>query len=235
MDAGSGLTLLLFLSHLVPFNSKPFSQIKSYMKPIIAAILLTPSIGLGSISLVFSDFNSALVNVANNAGDTGAAQNGLAWGIVIDTTGDNFSSPLAATVGLNVEDGATFGNGYFFYYGGTTVAIPGFADEPGDGSIGTSASMDVYASPGVEQDQSFAVIWFDSGLNLASPLSSGDNYGLEQNGAFLLPADGANNFSFAAASAGPDPLRTASLSLIPEPSTALLGLLGLAGLLRRKR
>ncbi|MEM1082759.1 MAG: PEP-CTERM sorting domain-containing protein [Verrucomicrobiota bacterium] len=201
------------------------------MKYVALALLVTVN-SHAAISLRFSDVTNSLTNLSTSVGVTGT--NGLAWGIVIDTAGDNFTAPLVATAGLKVEDGANFGNGYTFFYGGVTVQQVASFDA-GPGAVIVSESIDPYSSPGVALNQNFAVMWFDAGLDLGDDLTIGDNYGLLENANYLLPADGSSNFSFAAESAGVDPVRNANLSLIPEPSTGLLAILGAFGLLRRRR
>jgi len=92
----------------------------------------------------------------------------------------------------------------------------------------------------------FAIVWFaydNAGDNAQgndfsnTPFLVGDKYGMLALPALTIPADGANQ-PYASNFAGTDPQRTAEhqfIGLIPEPSTALLGLLGLVGFVRRRR
>jgi hypothetical protein len=200
------------------------------MKITAILLALTPTVAFSSVSLLFSDINNSLTGLSNSSGPSPV--NGLAWGVLVDTLDDEFNSPLFASVGLKIEDGADFGNGYTFFYGGVTVQQT-FSFDTGNGAVITSESF-TYSS-GAAPGQNFAIMWFDSGLNENSSLSAGDNYGLLTNAGYNLPPDNSNNFSYAALAAGADPTRLANLELIPEPSTALLAFFGLAGLLRRKR
>ena len=187
----------------------------------------------GAVALVFSDFSEQLTNRSNSAGI--AAVDGLDWGIVIATGANtDFSQPLLGQVGLSMEDGANLGNDYIFYYGGVTapVGIP----NPGNGAIVASAPLNYSAT---YTNKEFAIIWFDS--TTKEDLSPGLKYGLITNAdlpsaTLIAPSpDTGGEVSFSSSFPGVEAITPTNLTLVPEPSTALLGLLGLAGLLRRKR
>ena len=113
----------------------------------------------------------------------------------------------------------------------------------------TSLSAFNYAADMAAGDK-YAIVWFDSTTLGTSPTSGGTKYGAwTKNGAgptdgTLLPVDPG---SYTTAATGPagifgadnsgigQSLKTASLVAIPEPSAALLGIVGALGLLRRRR
>jgi hypothetical protein len=195
--------------------------------------LLTCSNAFGAVALVFSDFGDQLTNRSNTAGLV--AVDGLDWGILIASgTSTDFSQPLLGQVGLSMADGANLGNDYIFYYGGVTapVGIP----SPGNGAIVVSSAL---SYPTAYTNKPFAIIWFDS--TSKSDLAPGLNYGLIRNSDLASPnliapsPDTGGEVSFSSNFSGVESISSTNLTLVPEPSTALLGLLGLAGLLRRKR
>jgi len=87
---------------------------------------------------------------------------------------------------------------------------------------------------GVNPGDVFRVIWFDRGIVAGEQVVEGDRYGLVASPIFVLPLDGVVQ-NYGADFVGPDPIRTPGLTFIPEPATALLGLLGIAASWRRRR
>ena len=86
---------------------------------------------------------------------------------------------------------------------------------------------------GIGTGDAFRIIWFDTTVTGGTALA-GQEYGTLENAAFLIPGDGAT-VPFTTLFAGADPLKQMTHTFVPEPSAALLGLLGVAGLLRRRR
>lgn len=104
------------------------------------------------------------------------------------------------------------------------------------GSLARPGSITLAYTNGIAVGQKFALIWFDTTINTAGTVvASGAKYGLLTNAAFVLPADGTAAFDFRPNFVGVDPVNTANLSVVPEPSAALLGVIGVFGLLRRRR
>jgi hypothetical protein len=188
----------------------------------------------GTVTLDFSAPANVFKGIANSSS---TVSNGLAWGIVVDTQNNGFSEPFLSSAGLKVEDGANFGNGYFFYNplteDGTQVTFTSGLPLGGAGAIDFN-SFNVYgdANP-IAADQKFAVIWFGNiATQKGSSLPEGTFYGIATSASATLPSDTLSaTYSASSFTTG----RNATLQFVPEPSTALLGLLGLAGLLRRKR
>lgn len=203
--------------------------------PLLALGLLVPS-AQASISLTFSEIGtSSLTGISDSTG--AAPVDGLTWGIIIDTEGDGLPD-LSGALGLNLADGIDLGTSDLVFLGGTTTSMPPFANETGSGAITTSTGMEVYqdsATTGVDANDPFALIWFDQGISGGDELAPGTHYGLIENGAFLLPADG-GDVSFASLFAGgASNLYPANLTLVPEPSLGLFALASLVPLLRRRR
>ena len=168
------------------------------------------------------------------ADEMNSTSSGLTWGILVAETGSDFSGILN-DVGLSADDGAELGAGYRYFNGGLTTNIPTGTD-PQAGAITNSRTiiMTDY-QPNYDTGDSFALIWFERGFIEGDAVTFGTNYGILENANFLVPSNSASNEPFGSNFNGTDPIRSANLAVIPEPSTALLGLLGLAGLLRRKR
>lgn len=209
----------------------------------IAALLGTASClcSHADISLQFSSSSQQLTNISDSNGVTG--QDGLLWGVLVDRAASGFDS-VPVSVGVNLSDGSEIAPDFFFFNGGTTSTLPFGTDtgSPAAGTITTTGDIDPGVIPGITLDSSsgtptgssFALMWFDSGINSGDSLEAGDQYGLLTDNRFNLPTDG--NFSepylfFG----GADSVRAANLVVIPEPSTLALAGLGLLGFLRRRR
>jgi hypothetical protein len=211
----------------------------------IAAAFLSVGISQGAMTLQFASTTSVLTNLQNSAGQTNQT---LVWGIVVDTTGNGFASG-SYLPGFNVSDNgaANSPNGQFLSTAG------GVSDDllfistnlmtlsgTGDNSAGFARPTNLvglnYVN-GVTQNDAFALIWFDLTTKTGQVAAEGSKYGMLTDPGLILPADAGSSVSFAPLFLGPDPARPANLTfgVIPEPSTALLGLLGVLGLVRRRR
>lgn len=182
---------------------------------LIASLVLSAS---GQVSMQFAGFQFALTHLSDSAGIQG--QNGLTWGIVVDTQDDGFG-PFAIDLseGATLEDGLEVASGDFFFIGGVTSEVPGAFSESGPGGVGLSRTMPVHTVPEVMSGQKFAVVWFDTGVVEGSPFRPGVNYGLLTHPNLLLPANGASAVPFQSNFAGNDPIRPANLevqSVLPE-------------------
>jgi len=207
------------------------------MKAVLITFLSTYALaGLCSatVTLDFSAPANVFKGIANSSSNV---SNGLAWGIVVDTQNNGFADPFLSSAGLKAEDGANFGSGYFFYnpltQDGTQVTFTSGLPGGGSGAIDFN-SFNVYgdANP-IAANQKFAVIWFGNiATQKGSELPEGTFYGIATSDSATLPSD---TLSATYSSASFTTERNATLQFVPEPSTAILGLLGLAGLLRRKR
>ena len=212
-----------------------------------ALFTLLPQLGNAAMSLQFSTSSSTLNNIANSSS---VVSNGLLWGILVDRNSVGFGAALLG-VGLSLNDTSEIAPGFNFFIGGTTNEPPFGTDFKGPGTIGTTTgdlAPALSSVPGITLSSNgsdpfnptgsdFALIWFDTGVgNTAGTdsLEAGDKYGLLTNGGFKLPSDGKDPEPYLFFT-GEDGIRPANLAVIPEPGTALLAFLSLAGLLRRKR
>ncbi|WP_035609659.1 PEP-CTERM sorting domain-containing protein [Haloferula sp. BvORR071] len=167
-----------------------------------------------------------------------AGTNGLKWGIIVDTTGNGLLSTYdqvalvqGTSVSLTTNGGTATGDRLIFAANLTSDSSQGgqalesdFATPGGNGGVdGLSFAL---AANGIAVGQAFSIVWFDSSTNKAGSLS---------NAQFLVPADG-QTVTYDAPFVGVDPVRQASnISFVPEPSSLLLGALGVFGLIRRRR
>jgi len=178
----------------------------------LKALVLATSISLigvasSSVTLQFSD-----------AGYFGAGgESGVTWGVVVDTANDGFLGTYEA--GWALTDGAILtGSGDdTFYLGGVTLAAPSIITNLLDKPDGIAAVP-------------FALMWFDAGIAGGATTSGGDKYAMHTQGDFDWPNPGATQPYTVVGGGG-----NADTALVPEPSAAALGLLGVLGLLRRRR
>jgi hypothetical protein len=197
------------------------------------------------MTLQFASTSSVLTNLQNSAGQTNQT---LVWGIVVDTTGNGFA-PGTYSPGFSVSDNAVGNspNGQFLstasgasddllFISSNLMTLSGTGDNSTGFARPTNLTSLNYVN-GVTQNDNFALIWFDFTTKTGQVAGEGSKYGFLTNAGFVLPADAGSSVTFAPLFAGPDPARPANLTfgVIPEPSTALLGLLGVLGLVRRRR
>lgn len=186
----------------------------------------------------------------------------MVWGIVVDAGGDGFDATPTNPYANNWTGGTLTGNNSGLQLSTTTngtdfqlsddvlyisSAVMGQTSATNTGVDGGTlagtnrvlgfSNMNYNAGLGVATGDAYAIIWFDS-LVLGSAATEGLKYGLYNFGD-TLPADPPGGaFDKTAFFAGPDELKTMTMALntaIPEPSAALLGALGVLGLLRRRR
>lgn len=207
------------------------------MKQTLLTLLCSQALVGSSFATVTLDF-STIGNVLKDFADTSSVvTNGMAWGIVVDTQDNGFTNPFVASVGLMAEDGANFGDGYFFYnpltQDGSHVTFFSGLLGGGNGAIDFNTFDSFGDANPIAAGQKFAVVWFgDTAVQNDSNLAVGTSYGIATSATATLPAD-SNSVSYVGEfSSG---VKSSNLSFIPEPSTALLALLGFAGILRRKR
>ncbi len=220
---------------------------KTLITSVILAALVSTS--FATVTLSFNSPTSGGINglsTSNLLDTTGV--NGLVWGIVVDANGGGFDTEnwtswtLSTTTTGFAIPGST---GDILYIGSsnnltqTTIGTQG-----GIGGVNQIASLNIVGQASVNGSgntlatvagDAFAIIWFDAGVAIGES-TNGVNFGLFQHSSLKLPGDGFSiNYGpgFAGAEAG-TPLRP-TFSIVPEPSAALLGGLGLLGLLRRRR
>jgi hypothetical protein len=161
---------------------------------------------------------------------------GMDWGIIVDTSGGNFSGASAslqtALLGFSIPSNATpatpieIGNtSYYFALAQTQTQVGG----PGDGFVNGLMNTDNFAltSP-VASGEHMGVLWFGSNTTTA-----GSSFGFQAlGGANTVPADNSTITTGITSSPG---LAAYSITAAPEPSRTLLAFLGLGLCLMRRR
>ena len=224
---------------------------------IAAIIALTGSVAHATVTLAMSSTSNYATNFLSG---TGANTTLMAWGVVVDTAGNGFqgtaANPYASfgNISANVTGSlvlSTLSGGVsddVLYISSSLMNAVTAANDSsvvGMNRITTLSSM-VYAN-GVAAGKQYEVIWFD--VTAFGTASQGVKYGMYDLGstalaapwgsaADLLPAD-PGSYVAAPAFAGADTAKSMTMQIgiaaIPETSTALLGALGVLGLLRRRR
>ncbi|MCW1922092.1 hypothetical protein OKA05_05975 [Luteolibacter arcticus] len=211
---------------------------------LLLAALAASLIGSAEATIVL---NTQFGTAFNSGGAPVAA--GTLYALVIDT--DN-NSTFAGGFGVNTTLGAVGANSVFTTgqqltlgqtLGGDTIFHLGAFDGAGEGITAEVLSLTLGVN-GVLNGRSFAIYWFP-GATLANRTVGtqvgGMNSNLPADGGLdpmIMPADGATvNIGAATADgSGTQPnIRFTAVDLVPEPSAALLGLLGAVGLIRRRR
>lgn len=226
---------------------------------LLAIALLSLGCANGAITVAVSNTSNVLTNLTVDG--TSNTQR-LAWGIIVDADGDGFDSGsyIGSTTGAvlatklgpqSLYISSTTASDDVLYLAGAVFSVAGTGD--GSSTLARPLSATNIALTGnVGVGDNFAIVWFDldntdlgattitATANATVPtLGAGLKYGmLTTSGAIAqtIPTDGQTR-DLTANFAGVDPTRLASFSLapVPEPSAALLGMLGALGLLRRRR
>jgi hypothetical protein len=216
------------------------------MKNTIAIALALAATTLASsaaVSLTFSAVTGAANGVLTNlASSTGDATSQRVWGILVDSGNNGVSLggylpgaslALGATTTLETSGGPTDDVLYI-----ANSLMINTANATIDGGTVTNLArptsfLNIPTPGGTSLADPFYLIWFDA-TAAGGTAGAGSKYGAFRIASFELPADGAS-VSFASNFVGVEPLRTADLTFVPEPSAALLGAIGALGLLRRRR
>jgi len=139
-----------------------------------------------SATLQFSDVTGSLNGLSDRDGAT--PQDGLTWGILVDTTGSGFGGfkiRVELDEGVELSDGGELASGYVFYYGNTTTFWP-IGVNTGSGAVTETPSLPL------DGGERFAVIWFDAGIGVGENLPAGAYYGLVTHPDFEIPPGGGN-------------------------------------------
>ncbi|WP_265594539.1 hypothetical protein [Haloferula sp. BvORR071] len=186
----------------------------------------------GAVTIAFNaPFSGGMSS--NLANSLGVVSNGMKWGIMVDTNANGFLSvydfvPLVqgASISLTTNGGEATGDRLILALDLTSDSSQGGQALEGDfltpGGNGGVSGISFALSNGLAAGQSFFLVWFDGTFERSGFLGSPQ---------FVIPADG-QTVTYAQVFEGLDPIRPASF---PEPSSALLGLLGAFGLWRRRR
>jgi hypothetical protein len=214
------------------------------MKSTLLAIAASVLTVTGSYASVTIGFNAAFTftpgdGVSSNfANAAGTVFNGLWCGIIVDTTGNGFLSNYegvapSLNARFNLQVGGTFAatDDVLVFCDAKTYDTVGLVEGDGTtvggpGGLASVAGLDL--TGGITQGDAFRVVWFD---NSQPWLTTAGSFA---DAAFVIPAD-SSAVDIGTPFAGVEPTRVATGILIPETSTALLGALGVLGLLRRRR
>lgn len=208
---------------------------------VLAALVALASTSFATVTLTFNTPFSQTGGVAGGFADfDGNVSNGLIWGIIIDSDNTGFFTDydplmlqadtttvlsrmgMSTTNVLITSDTVTSSLTGQFEFSATNVP----ENFGGDGGIGGISNIAVDGTNGVNTNDKFRLVWFDP---------TGNSGGFIDSASFLLPPD-TNATDYSAIFRGPDsPKAATGITLVPEPSSLLLSLLGFAALLRRKR
>lgn len=203
---------------------------------VLSSLIFTSFVN-GASTLQFSQGGIGATNFANGSG---TVTNGMSWGLVIDTQSNGFSAGSYENFSVNASGflvvGGVATDDYYVTTGLATQSIgaPFFAGvEAGSGAItSTTGGPDVGTVTNLTAGDAFGLIWFS---NVGDTTASiGDQYGFFTTGTFTWGGAGSIT-SYSGAFSGADPLRSASFTVVPEPSRALLLLGGVFGLIMRRR
>lgn len=181
-------------------------------------------------------FGGIVDNLGNAAG---VATNGMRWGIIVDTSGNGFSSTYSAyasgvaSAGFFSSDGVATDDYYIpgtLTVNGSVFAGADNGTTPGDGSILDDLAVN-YLN-GVSQNDRFALIWFNDNTS-----ETGSQYGFFTDASFILPSDTGATAGYTTPFAGTDPVRAASntFQAVPEPNRLIVLGFGVFGLILRRR
>lgn len=219
------------------------------LKSLILAAIALAGAAQGAVTLQFSTTSVYVGGFQNGAGSVNGAAARMVWGVIV--SGENATFEGASTTtpyddGFSLAANATgiplslLGGGLTddrLYIASAVMAQNSAATDGsaiGDNRILTFSNLNFGGTAGA--GDKFAVVWFDV-TTLGGTAGQGLKYGILENAGFVLPNDGSTT-PFGAPFAGPDAPKALGFTAgqaIPEPTTALLGLLGLAGLIRRRR
>jgi hypothetical protein len=206
------------------------------IKNIILSLVALAGSAQGAVTLQFSTTSVFATNFANGAG-VGGTQ--MVWGIIVDAAGNGFNTTAynpGFTVAGNLGTGTLIGADDVLYMAPAVMTLTTNTNDGAEVGMNRVTTLTSLVMSGlVNTGDAFAVVWLDK-TAFGGTVVGGDKFGFVTNAAFVLPADTAT-VNLSAPFTGPDPLKamTGTFGVIPEPSTALLGLLGVLGLVRRRR
>lgn len=208
---------------------------------------------LSGITVLFSSTDGVATNLANSSG---TVSNGLVYGILIssdssfdETYRSGFTLERGTLLSLTLESGVSSDDKLWISGDDSTIEYltsdtSALADNlnlglPGDPLTGGPGGVRLISDvPSSAQNSIFALVWFDSGVNIGDTVEPG-SFGILQDDSFILPGEGAETYIGPFSEFEPDPTRPATggtLSAIPEPtSSTAIAAIGLALLTYRSR
>ncbi len=209
-----------------------------------AALFLGTTGAHATVTMIFGTGATYASNWANSAGVEGGS---MAWGILVDTSGNGFLPAFGGYSGIGVNLTA---NGSYqslpdnithvptddllFLSPALMTTVPNTNDA---GVVGQNRITGITSIPltnGVDAGDHFMVVWFNNTVLGGSSLQ-GLPFGTLGNAIFTMPADG-NTQPYFSAFVGADPLKPMTGRFdTPEPSTLMLSALGALALIRRRR
>lgn len=213
------------------------------MKKLLLPLLLSATVANGAT--VTMQFTSGSNFATNFAGNIGGGTAGLTYGIVVQGgASDLLASTIASDLnGVTLQNTSIAPTGTLLASGNSlfistslTSVVPNIPPAAGDANVAGSITSIANVDTGViGNGSSYALVWFDTGIAAGDTLVDGNYFGVINDPVFVIPADGAT-VNHSAPFAGTDPVHSADQLIgVPEPSIALLGALGVLGLIRRRR
>lgn len=167
----------------------------------------------------------------------GVATNGLTWGLLVaDSTGVFATSNAIGNYTGALATGTLFGTSYLLFSSApATTNITKAHTDFGTSVITNGAALSMtYTMTTETNGRQAKLIWFD-GIAAGSTVSGNGSQSFGVSGtAFTLPTTNTATLTVTATDGQNGPAST-TFGMIPEPSSVLLGTLGVLGLLRRRR
>lgn len=225
------------------------------MKNKLAITFVSAALALSANAAVTYQFSSTANFATNFLSGSGANNSLMVWGIVVDTQSNGFAGASAETpYDAGFAYSANGGNGVTL----STVNAANVTTASDDVLYISSNLMNLTTSNvigelvgvnritnlssinyagNVGSGDAFRIVWFDVNA-LSGNSADGTKYGLYQMPSLnTLQAD-PGTYNVSAAFGGADSSKSMGFTLgtaVPEPSVALLGALGVFGLVRRRR
>ncbi len=208
-----------------------------------AALFLGTTGAQATVTLILG--NNTLTYASNWGDINGTGTSQMAWGVLVDTTGNGFLASFGGYSGQGAT--LTAGGAQTLLQNGTfqptddllfmSPSLMSLVNNTNDsGVVGQNKILAIANIPltnGVTTGDHFAVVWFD--MSQSGSSLQGRHFGIYEDAIFTIPGDAATQ-PYTTAFSGADPLKPMNgLFDVPEPSTLLLSALGALGLIRRRR
>lgn len=208
------------------------------MKIPTSLLILLAGIGSATAATVNIQISQGANQATNFANRDGTVSNGLVWGLIVSTADNQFTTGAGfagAQLGTSLNGTRLYNSDDYFFGSTVLTAQATFADaaNPGKITILNAIQVNVPGTNPVATGNPFAIVWFDPSVTSANQFISNPTfYGILSDPSWVIPAGGATQNISNYFASSPDPVRLANI--IPEPSSALLGLMGLLAAFRRR-